>query len=147
MKPKHQRLVFILSALVIIAIAVGFVLNNFKDNLVFFYSPSDIHALEVMPSSAIRIGGMVMEGSVVKTDSSLTFKVTDFEHAIEVVHEGDVPALFREGQGVVADGVMRGDGVFEAKTILAKHDENYMPPEVAKSLKDKEAYQKMKARP
>lgn len=147
MKPKHQRLTFILSSLVIIAIAVGFVLKNFEDNLVFFYSPTELKTKSISPDISIRIGGMVMEGSVIKTNDSLSFKVTDFESSLDVYHKGDVPALFREGQGVVADGVMRADGVFEAKTILAKHDENYMPPEVAKSLKGKEGYEKMKSTP
>ena len=145
MKPKHQRVIFILSALVIIAIAVGFVLKNFEDNLVFFYSPTELQTMDIAPNTSIRIGGMVMEGSVVKMNESLRFKVTDYESTLEVYHEGDVPALFREGQGVVADGVMQVGGVFAAKTILAKHDENYMPPEVAKSLKSKEDYVKKKS--
>jgi len=147
MKPKHQRATFIIAALIIISIAVWFVLKNFEDNLVFFYSPSDLETKTIEPDTSIRIGGMVMKGSVVKTNSTLTFTVTDYDAEINVYHEGDVPALFREGQGVVADGKMRADGVFAAKTILAKHDEKYMPPEVARSLKDKKPAQDMKGTP
>jgi cytochrome c-type biogenesis protein CcmE len=108
----------------------------FNDNLVFFYSPSDLAAKTVGPERRIRIGGLVEDQSLVKEDGRrVAFRVTDGKAELKVVFDGLLPDLFREGQGVVAEGKLRGDGVFVASSVLAKHDEKYMPPEVADALK------------
>lgn len=128
-----------------LATAAALVLTAFEDNLVFFYSPSDLQAKELPPGARIRLGGLVAEGSVqhaageaaVGTDKkavSVHFVVTDLYHDVTVEYRGILPDLFREGQGVVAHGRFQPDGVFLADEVLAKHDENYMPPEVAASL-------------
>ncbi len=133
MKPKHQRFIFIIVAIGLLAGSVGLVLNNFNDNLVFFYSPTDLQNKSL--KNLIRIGGLIEEGSVQKPDSGVTqFVITDLKNSVIVVYKGILPALFREGQGMVAKGKIGDDGVFKADELLAKHDENYMPPEVAKAL-------------
>lgn len=136
MKPKHQRLLFIIAGLLCLGAAIGLILNNFNDNLVFFYSPADLVAKPVSVDKAIRIGGLVEEGSVNKINAQLTeFVITDLTESVKVSYSGILPPMFREGQGMVAHGHMNNDGMFIADNLLTKHDEKYMPPEVADALK------------
>lgn len=136
MKPKHQRLVFIAASMVFLTAAVLFTLQAFKDNLVFFYSPSDIEAKHVPAGRVMRLGGLVEDGSVVKGENQqIHFKITDGKASIDVAFQGLIPNLFREGQGVVAQGELVDSGHFNATQILAKHDETYMPREVVEALK------------
>jgi cytochrome c-type biogenesis protein CcmE len=137
MTPRKKRLVFIAAGLVAVALAVGFVLNAFKSNLVFFFSPSDVAQGKAPQGHAFRLGGMVEKGSVTRESDGLTvhFIVTDFAQSIPVTFKGILPDLFKEGQGVVAQGKLGADGTFVANDVLAKHDEKYMPPEVADALK------------
>lgn len=135
MTRKRRRLYILLTALAGIGTATALVLTAFQDNLVFFYSPSDVALNKVAPGRAFRLGGMVEAGSVARlADASITFRVTDNQKALPVTFRGVLPDLFREGQGVVAEGMLNADGSFAAREILAKHDERYMPPEVAKSM-------------
>jgi cytochrome c-type biogenesis protein CcmE len=116
--------------------AAALALSALNDTLVFFYSPSEIEAKSLAPGQTIRIGGLVEEGSVATTgDGSVRFRVTDLKTALPVTYRGVLPDLFREGQGVVAQGTLGPDGAFAASEVLAKHDETYMPPEVAEALK------------
>jgi cytochrome c-type biogenesis protein CcmE len=116
--------------------AAALALSALNDTLVFFYSPSEIEAKSLAPGQTIRVGGLVEEGSVVTTgDGSVRFRVTDLKTALPVTYRGVLPDLFREGQGVVAQGTLGPDGAFAASEVLAKHDEAYMPPEVAEALK------------
>lgn len=136
MNPKRkQRLMIVLFIVFGTAIAVGLVMFALQQNINLFYSPTDIAEGKAPESTRIRAGGMVVEGSVKRDPQSLKveFGMTDFAHSVTVTYEGILPDLFREGQGIVAQGEMR-DGVFEAVEVLAKHDENYMPPEVAEAL-------------
>jgi len=137
MTPRKKRLAFIGAGLVAVAVAVAFVLNAFNDNLVFFFSPSDVAQGKAPQGHAFRLGGMVEKGSVKRESDGLTvhFVVTDFAQSIPVTFKGILPDLFKEGQGVVAQGMLGTDGTFQAKDVLAKHDEKYMPPEVADALK------------
>ncbi len=137
MKRKHRRLVFVAVGMVALGAAAALVLNAFDDSLVFFYSPSELAAKDFPEGRRLRVGGLVEEGSLERLDDGLTvrFRVTDLSTALAVTYTGMLPDLFREGQGVVAEGVATAGGVFRAETILAKHDENYMPPEVAEALK------------
>jgi cytochrome c-type biogenesis protein CcmE len=136
MTRKRRRLVLIGGSLGVLAVAVGLMLNAFRDSIVFFNSPSDVAEKHVGPGTRIRLGGMVKDGSVVRSDGlHIRFEVTDGRAEIPVVYQGVVPDLFREGQGVVAEGTLDKSGVFDADTILAKHDETYMPKEVADALK------------
>ena len=137
MTRKRRRLFFVLSGLIALGLAATLILSALKENLVFFYSPSDLQTKTVQPKERIRIGGLVEEGSVKKSETGLevAFRVTDLEHSIAVRYRGLLPDLFREGQGIVAEGSLQADGIFEASRVLAKHDENYMPPEVADALK------------
>jgi cytochrome c-type biogenesis protein CcmE len=135
MKPKHKRMAMIGGALGVLAIAVVLVLSALKQNIVFFHSPSEVAAKTVPPGKRFRIGGLVEKGSVVRHGKSIAFRVTDGTHAVRVAYTGILPDLFREGQGVVANGTLGRDGTFLATEILAKHDEKYMPPEVADALK------------
>ena len=120
-----------------LGLAASLVLTAFSDNLVFFYSPTDLKTKSVPFERQLRIGGLVEESSVARTADGRTieFRVTDGNNTIAVTYAGSLPDLCREGQGVVAEGVMRRDGIFHASNVLAKHDENYMPPEVADALK------------
>ncbi len=140
MKPKHQRLIFVILSIAIMAGAASVILSTFKDNLVFFFTPSQL--LEKAMNSDFdtareaRLGGLVEAGSVKELDEGgIRFSVTDGTKTIAVEYRGLLPTLFREGQGVVAIGTLR-DGQFMAREILAKHDENYMPKEVADALKE-----------
>ncbi|MBI4184387.1 MAG: cytochrome c maturation protein CcmE [Proteobacteria bacterium] len=145
MTRKRRRLTLALLALSALAVATALVLNAFQDSIVFFRSPSDVVERKVPAASRFRLGGLVEEGSVRRLDGEATtggrrsaavaFRVTDLKHSVEVRFTGILPDLFREGQGVVAEGRLGGDGVFEATEVLAKHDETYMPPEVADALK------------
>jgi cytochrome c-type biogenesis protein CcmE len=138
MAPKRKRLWLLLGSLGALCVAVGLVLTALDDNLVFFYSPSQIAEKAPPADKRLRIGGLVAPGSVVKAGDGLTttFDVTDTKHTLKVSYRGVLPDLFREGQGVVAEGTLGHDGVFAAREVLAKHDETYMPPEVARALKD-----------
>ena len=137
MKRKHRRLVFLAAGMLALGVAAGLVLNAFEDNLVFFYSPSDLAEKAIPDGRRFRLGGLVEEGSVNRLDDGLTveFVITDLATAVPVSYRGPLPDLFREGQGVVTEGKMAEGGMFIADSVLAKHDENYMPPEVAEALK------------
>lgn len=136
MKLRHKKLAMIVSGVTAIGVAAILVLNAFQSNLVFFFSPSQVIANEAPIGKSFRIGGLVTEGSVKRDDGSTTvhFSVTDTAETIPVVYTGILPDLFREGKGVVAQGKISAEGVFLADEVLAKHDENYMPPEAAEAL-------------
>lgn len=134
MKTRHKRLVIALGALAVLGTAVALVLNAFNSNLVFFYSPTQIAAHEAPSGRTFRLGGLVEAGTVKRDGVTVSFTVTDTAKTIPVVYQGILPDLFKEGKGVVAQGQLH-NGVFEAKEVLAKHDENYMPPEAAEALK------------
>jgi cytochrome c-type biogenesis protein CcmE len=127
----------VLVGMSLLAVATALMLNAFQDNLVFFHSPTEIAEKSFSAERRFRLGGLVEEDSVRKGADGLTthFRVTDMVNAVEVTYKGMLPDLFREGQGVVADGKLDAAGVFQASEVLAKHDENYMPPEVAEALK------------
>lgn len=136
MTRKRRRLYMVLGGLALLAVVSALVLSAISDNLVFFYSPSDLQTKNVPDGRSIRIGGLVEAGSVKREADgrTLDFRVTDGNNAVAVVYKGDVPDLFREGQGVVAEGKLE-HGTFQAASVLAKHDENYMPREVVDALK------------
>jgi cytochrome c-type biogenesis protein CcmE len=136
MTRKRRRLVLISSALGVLAVAVALILGALKDSIVFFNSPTDVVEKHVAPGSRIRLGGLVKDGSVVRgSDLAVRFQVTDGANTIAVAYQGILPDLFREGQGVVTEGVLDPSGTFKADSVLAKHDEKYMPKEVADALK------------
>jgi cytochrome c-type biogenesis protein CcmE len=135
MKPRHKRLAAIAAGLALLGAAAGLVLYAFQSNLVFFFSPSQVIAGEAPRDRAFRIGGLVQAGSVKRAEGlTVQFVVTDTAHSIPVAYTGILPDLFREGKGVVAQGKVGADGIFRASEVLAKHDENYMPPEAAHAL-------------
>ena len=134
MKPRHQRLAIATGVLCIVGVAAALVLNAFQSNLVFFYSPSQIVSKEAPTGRTFRLGGLVEAGSVKRDGVSVSFVVTDTARSVPVRYSGILPDLFKEGKGVVAQGQLK-DGTFEAREVLAKHDENYMPPEAAEALK------------
>ncbi len=138
MKPRSRRALAIVGGLASLGIAAALVLNAFRSNLVFFFSPSQIAAQEAPRDRAFRIGGLVERGSLVRSTTGLDvrFVVTDLAKAVPVVYTGLLPDLFTEGKGVVAQGTLGPDGVFRAEQVLAKHDENYVAPEVGKALAD-----------
>jgi len=135
---KKQRLVLVAVALLLLGGATTLVLLALSDSVAFFASPSDIASGKVDTERRFRLGGLVVEGSVQRggADGMVTFALTDQAHAVQVQYQGLLPDLFREGQGIVAQGVLGENGVFIASEVLAKHDETYMPPEVAQALKD-----------
>ena len=136
MKPKHQRLLFIMVSMAFLLTAGLLAMRAFRNNLVFFYSPSELAAHHITPDELIRIGGLVEKNSIVRDDDQrITFLVTDGKANIHVAYQGLLPALFREGQGVVAEGHLVNSGHMEATRILAKHDERYMPRSVVEALK------------
>jgi len=137
MTRKRRRLLVVIGGLAMLGIATGLVLTAFNDNLVFFYSPSDLKAKPAPEGRRLRVGGLVEAGSVSKSADGRTvrFRITDGNNAVAVAYTGVLPDLFREGQGVVVEGALGRDGVVAADTVLAKHDERYMPPEVADALK------------
>ena len=142
MKPRHKRMALIVAGLAALGVATALILSAFRQNLVFFFSPSDVAANKAPVERPFRIGGMVEAGSVKRDGVTVSFKVTDTAHAIPVVYQGILPDLFREGKGVVAQGRLGADGVFRATEVLAKHDENYMPPEAAHALEQAAKAQK-----
>ena len=137
MTRKRRRLLFVAIGLAMLGGATALVLDAFQDSLVFFYSPTDLVAKPQPPGHAFRLGGLVERGSVAHDADGATirFRVTDLKRSLPVVYRGVLPDLFREGQGVVVEGSLAPDGSFAATSVLAKHDEKYMPPEVAAALK------------
>jgi cytochrome c-type biogenesis protein CcmE len=136
MTRRQRRLVLIGSALGVLALAVALVLGALKDSIVFFNSPTDVVEKQIAPGARIRLGGLVKAGSIARGENmQVRFDVTDGRHTIAVAYRGLLPDLFREGQGVVTEGVLDKAGLFHADSVLAKHDENYMPREVADRLK------------
>ncbi|HET9652663.1 MAG TPA: cytochrome c maturation protein CcmE [Usitatibacter sp.] len=136
MKPRTRRALWIVAGLAGLGIAASLVLNAFQSNLVFFFTPTQVSTNEAPRDRAFRMGGLVEEGSVTREKDGLTvhFRITDTARTIPVTYTGILPDLFREGKGVVAQGKLGPDGVFKASEVLAKHDENYMPPEAAEAL-------------
>jgi cytochrome c-type biogenesis protein CcmE len=154
LKPRTRRALWIVSGLAALGLASALVLNAFQSNLVFFFTPSQVVSNEAPQGRSFRIGGLVEAGSVVRDKDALTvhFRVTDTAKTIPVTYTGILPDLFREGKGVVAQGKLGPDGTFHANEVLAKHDENYMPPEAAEALRkaghpiDKTAFAGQKGR-
>ena len=136
MKPRHRRFAWIVAGAAALGVATLLVLNAFQSNLVFFFTPTQVIAKEAPQGRPFRIGGLVEAGSLQRTPNSLgvKFVVTDTAQSVAVVYNGLLPDLFREGKGVVAQGALTSDGTFRATEVLAKHDENYMPPEAAAAL-------------
>jgi cytochrome c-type biogenesis protein CcmE len=142
MTRKQRRSVLIGGCLAVLGVAVGLVLFALEDSIVFFYTPSDVAEKHLASGQRFRLGGLVEEGSVVRGQGTdVRFAVTDSIKSISVVYTGVLPDLFREGQGVITEGKLGTDGIFTADNVLAKHDENYMPPEVAAALKEKGVWQ------
>ncbi|MEM7277894.1 MAG: cytochrome c maturation protein CcmE [Pseudomonadota bacterium] len=139
MTPRKQRLLGVLLVVAGVAVATVFSLSAFEDSMMFYIELDDVVAGDVPKDKDFRIGGLVTEGSLRRApgDIALSFTLNDLEHSVDVSYSGVLPDLFREGQGIIAHGRLNPQGVFEAHTVLAKHDENYMPPEVAESLKGK----------
>ena len=137
MKPRHKRIVAIAIGVAALGAATALVLAAFRENLVFFFTPTQIAAQEAPQGRSFRVGGMVEKGSVKRQADGVTvqFIVTDTAKSIPVTYKGSLPDLFREGKGVVAQGQLGADGVFRASEVLAKHDENYMPPEAAEAVR------------
>ena len=136
MTRKQRRGILIGTCLAVLAVAIGLILFAMRDSIVFFYSPSEVAAMTIAPGTRFRLGGLVETGSVARGEgTAVRFVITDRAKTLPVTYTGLLPDLFREGQGVVAEGTLAPDGVFHADNVLAKHDENYMPPEVAKKLK------------
>lgn len=134
MKPKHQRLLFVLFCVVCLSASALVAMQALRENVVFFYAPSELAGKPV--GQRVRIGGLVEEGSMSHDGQRVRFRITDDAQAVDVEYSGLLPSLFREGQGVVAEGIYAGGERFTATRILAKHDERYMPPEVAEKLKE-----------
>ena len=136
MKSRHKRLALVAMGLAILGVAAALILNAFQSNLVFFYTPSQVVAKEAPQARSFRVGGLVEQGSVQRQSDGVTvrFVVTDTANSLPVLYTGILPDLFKEGKGVVAQGQIGADGVFRAKEVLAKHDENYMPPEAADAV-------------
>jgi cytochrome c-type biogenesis protein CcmE len=134
MKPRIRRGLVALGVLAAVGSAAALVLNAFNDNLVFFYTPSQIAAHEAPLARSFRLGGLVEQGSLQRDGVSVRFAVSDTAHVVRVRYDGVLPDLFKEGRGVVAQGQLGIDGVFVAREVLAKHDENYMPPEAADAV-------------
>jgi cytochrome c-type biogenesis protein CcmE len=132
---KRRRLWVVVIGLVLLAAATALILTAFRDSIVFFYTPTELAEKPVAAGRLLRIGGLVEDGSVTRAGDVIHFRVTDMKSTLPVVYKGILPDLFREGQGVVAEGTLGTDGTFQARQVLAKHDENYMPPEVAAALK------------
>ena len=147
MKRRHKRIAFIVAGIAGLSIAAYLVANAFRNNLVFFFSPTQVAAKEAPINRTFRIGGLVQEGTLKRDPDGLTvrFTVTDTAQSIPVVYKGILPDLFKEGRGCVAQGKLSSDGVFTAEQVLAKHDENYMPPEAGQAI-DKAKYAKEAAK-
>jgi len=146
MKRRHKRIIFICCSLVALGLATWLVLGAFRNNLVFFFSPTQVAAKEAPVGRTFRIGGLVQDGTLKRDSDGLTirFVVTDTANTIPVAYKGILPDLFKEGRGCVAQGRVGSDGVFYADQIMAKHDENYMPPEAAKALQEGRDINKVK---
>ena len=142
MKPRHKRLAAIGIGVVALGVATALVLKAFEENLVFFFTPTQVAAKEAPQGRTFRIGGMVEKGSLKRSGVEVRFVVTDMAKSIPVVYRGALPDLFREGKGVVAQGQLGPDGTFAAREVLAKHDENYMPPEAAHAVEAAQKAQK-----
>jgi cytochrome c-type biogenesis protein CcmE len=139
MKAKRkQRLIFVIILISGFGAAIGLALFAFQQNILYFYSPSQLESAEISPGQVFRLGGLVVDGSVERQSDGMTtlFSLTDTADSIPVTYTGLLPDLFREGQGIVARGKINDQGIFVAQEVLAKHDENYMPPEVAEALKE-----------
>lgn len=142
MTRKQTRTAIILASLAVLGLAAGLILYAIRDTIVFFYTPSEIAEKAVKPGTRFRLGGLVETGTLKQGENAVyTFAVTDTVANMAVSYKGQLPDLFREGQGVVAEGVLQGDGSFVADTVLAKHDENYMPKDVADRLREKGVWQ------
>ncbi len=143
MKPRHQRFALIGAGLAVLALGTTLVLSAFQKNLVFFFTPSQVSAGEAPRSGSFRVGGLVEQGSIRRQGDGVTvdFVVTDHAHKIKVQYRGALPDLFKENKGVVAQGKLAAGGVFAADQVLAKHDENYMPPEAAYAMQQGAARQ------
>ena len=135
MTPKRKRFYIIFSAFTFFCFVVGIILIVLQDNILFFYSPSEILEKNLKQNEKVRLGGLVQENSVLRKDIKINFIITDLKKTIEVSYEGILPDLFREGQGVIVNGYLKNN-IFEASEVLAKHDENYMPPEIRKKLEN-----------
>jgi len=147
MTRKQKRLTMILSGLAVLGIAAGLVLYALSDTIVFFYTPSEIAEKGVQPGQRLRLGGLVEKGSWKKGEGTVNaFVITDTIKSVPVTYNGQLPDLFREEQGVVAEGVLDAGGTFVADTVLAKHDENYMPKDLADKLKEKGVWQETKGK-
>lgn len=146
MKTRHKRIALIVGGLAVLGIAATLVLNAFQSNLVFFFSPTQVAAGEAPKGKTFRIGGMVKEGSIKRDADGVTvrFIVTDTEKDMAVAYKGILPDLFKEGKGAVAQGKIGEDGLFTASEVLAKHDENYMPPEAQSAMDQAKAKQTIK---
>ncbi len=143
MTRKQTRTAIILSSLAILGLAAGLILYAIRDTIVFFYTPSEVAVKHVQPGTRLRLGGLVEKGSFKPAEGTVySFRITDMTQALPVSYKGQLPDLFREGQGVVAEGVLQADGTFAADPVLAKHDENYMPKDVADRLKEQGLWQK-----
>ena len=144
MKPRHKKLTIIIASVAALGLSATLVLDAFQSNLVFFFSPTQVAANEAPQGKSFRIGGLVEEGSLKRQSDGVTvsFVVTDTAKVIPVLYTGILPDLFKEGKGVVAQGKLSADGVFRADEVLAKHDENYMPPEAAEALEQASKSQK-----
>lgn len=136
-KARHKRFILIAIGLALLGLAVMLILNAFQSNMVFFYTPTQVEKGEVPKDTGFRVGGLVVPGSIKRQEDGLTvhFEITDTAKNVSVIYKGILPDLFKEGKGVVAQGRMNANGLFEASEVLAKHDENYMPPEAAEALK------------
>ena len=136
MKPRHRRLIYVALGLALLGVTTALVLNAFRSNLVFFYSPTQVADKEAPVNKTFRLGGLVEQGSLKRLSDgvTVTFVVTDTGKSIPVRYKGILPDLFKQGKGVVAQGRLEPDGVFHASEVLAKHDENYMPPEAADAI-------------
>ena len=138
MKPRHKRAAIAVGVLAAVGVGAALVLNAFNSNLVFFYTPTQIAAKEAPTGRTFRVGGMVESGTVKRDGVTVRFMVTDTAKTVPVKYDGVLPDLFKEGKGVVAQGQLGPDGVFVAREVLAKHDENYMPPEAADAVQKAE---------
>ena len=136
-KKVKLRILFLSFIFATVVLTVFLILKTFEENVVYFISPTEIKSLTELDNKKLRVGGMVKKGSILTTQNKIDFIITDFKNEIKVTYSGSVPNLFSEGKGVVAEGYLKDRSFFNAKKILAKHDENYMPPEVLRALEDK----------
>ncbi|WP_126447258.1 cytochrome c maturation protein CcmE [Sulfuricystis multivorans] len=142
MKPRHKRIALIVGGLTALGLAAAFVLNALDSNLAFFVTPSEIAAGKAPQGKTFRVGGMVKEGSLTRDNLTVSFVITDTARDVKVIYTGILPDLFKEGKGAVAQGRMNPDGTFTATEVLAKHDENYMPPEAGHAIEQAQKAQK-----